>query len=165
MWWARRDIMNSQVIKTPALLIASLVLALTLAIAMSTRVNAQEEIVQVKEVTESSEQSQQQEDEPVKTYNYVAQEGDSYSLMARKAIQTFGLENNINLSPAQIIFAETNLTNQAGSPQLYIGQQVAIEVSKIQEWVQKAQQMSSEQQAAWDIYVVGVNFDTNSVGQ
>lgn len=165
MWWARRVIMKNQVIKTPALLIVSLVLAITLAAAMSTRVNAQEETVQVTEVTESSEQPQQQEATTVNTYNYVAQEGDSYSLMARKAIQTYGLENNINLSPAQIIFAETNLTNQAGSPQLYVGQQVAIEVSKVQEWVQKAQQMSAEQQAAWNLYVVGVNFDTNNVGQ
>lgn len=157
--------MKNQVIKTPALLIVSLVLAVTLAAAMSTRVNAQEETVQVTEVTESSEQPQQQEATTANTYNYVAQEGDSYSLMARKAIQTYGLENNINLSPAQIIFAETNLTNQAGSPQLYVGQKVAVEVSKVKEWVEKAQQMSSEQQAAWDLYVVGVNFDTNNVGQ
>jgi hypothetical protein len=43
-------------------------------------------------------------------YSYVAQSGDSYSLMARKAVQTYGLTSQTNLSQAQIIFAETSRT-------------------------------------------------------
>lgn len=100
-----------------------------------------------------------------KTYNYVAQPDDTYSQMARKAIQTYGVNNKIKLSQAEIIAAETNMTIQAGSPELLIGQKVAIKESVVKDWVSKAQKLTPEQEAAWNVYTVGVNFNTNAVGQ
>ncbi|MBI2285661.1 hypothetical protein HYU82_02465, partial [Candidatus Saccharibacteria bacterium] len=79
------------------------------------------------------------------TYSYVAQTGDSYTKMARKAVQTYGLKNKVNLSPAGIIFAETNLTRAAGSPQLNLGQKVEIKESTVHEWVDKAQDLTDAQ--------------------
>ncbi|HLG90710.1 MAG TPA: hypothetical protein VI336_00900 [Candidatus Saccharimonadales bacterium] len=99
------------------------------------------------------------------TYSYVAQAGDSYTKMARKAVQTYGLKNKVSLSPASIIFAETNLTREAGSPQLNLGQKVEIKESTIHEWVDKAQNLSDAQEAAWNFYVQFVNFDTKNVGE
>lgn len=99
------------------------------------------------------------------TYEYVAQPGDSYTKMARKAVQTFGIVKHVNLSGAQIIYAETNLTQAANSPVLELGQKVSIKVSDIQNWVNSAEKLNKQQLAAWNYYVQFVNFDTDAVGQ
>lgn len=98
-------------------------------------------------------------------YNYVAQPGDAYTLMARKAIQTYGITSKVNLSPAQIIYAETNLTQKAGSPQLLVGQKVQINGDSVKQWVESAQKLSATQQASWNVYAANANFNTNAVGQ
>lgn len=116
-----------------------------------------------KATAQASQQTQQSSTTAV--YKYVAQLGDSYSLMARKAIQTYGIKNKVNLSNAKILFAETNITQQAGSPLLNINQTVEIKESTVKDWVEKAQKLTATQEAAWNTYTVGVNFNTNAVGQ
>ena len=106
--------------------------------------------------------SSSQEDE---VYSYVAQPGDSYTKIARKAVQTFGISEKIDLSQAAIIFAETNLTKAAGSPALDVGEKVEIKVPTLNEWVDKAQDLTDAQEAAWNYYVQSVDFNTNDVGQ
>lgn len=98
-------------------------------------------------------------------YSYVAQPSDSYTKIARKAVQTYGLKHKINLSQAEIVFAETNLTLAAGSPILNVGQKVEVKESTIHEWADKAQQLTDTQKAAWNRYVQFVDFNTNNVGQ
>lgn len=98
-------------------------------------------------------------------YSYVAQPGDSYSLMARKAVQTYGINNEVDLNKAQIIFAETNITQAAGSPKLVVGQTVKLNEDSVKDWVNKAKDLSQEKQTAWEAYTQGVNFNTNNVGQ
>lgn len=107
----------------------------------------------------------QQSNTSTAVYKYVAQPGDSYSKIARKAIQTYGLKNKVNLSNAKILFAETNLTQQAGSPLLSVNQAVEIKESTVKDWVERAQKLTATQEAAWNAYTVGVNFNTNAVGQ
>lgn len=108
------------------------------------------------------EQATQAEGE---TYTYKVQPGDSYTEIARKAVQTYGVDNNVNLTQAGIIFAETNLTNDAGSPELEIGQEVKISKEAVKKYVEEAGKLSDSQQKAWNYYVAFVNFDTNKVGQ
>lgn len=123
--------------------------------------------------SDQSEQQQQQEQQPQQSeeankdevYSYVAQPGDSYSLIARKAVQTYGIINKVDLSQSQIIFAETHITQSAGSPLLMKGQKIDVKVSVIKDWVKKAQELTKEQQSAWDVYARRANFDTNKVGQ
>jgi hypothetical protein len=98
-------------------------------------------------------------------YSYEAQAGDSYTKMARKAVQTYGLKEEINLSPASIIFAETNMTRAADSPELNLGQNIEIEESAIHEWVDKARELSDAAEAAWNEYVRFVDFNTDNVGE
>lgn len=98
-------------------------------------------------------------------YRYVAQPGDSYSVLARKAVQTYGLANKVNLSEAQIIAAETNLTLDAGSPLLIKGQKVTLQESDVKEWVEKAEKLSAQQQTLWQPYTIGVDFDTRTNGE
>lgn len=100
-----------------------------------------------------------------KSYSYVAQPGDSYSKIARKAIQTYGIKNKIKLSNAKVIAAETWLTQEAGSPHLDAGQHVDVVEAKVKTVVDKATKLSKTQEAAWNVYTSGVNFNTNAVGQ
>ncbi len=99
------------------------------------------------------------------SYSFVVQEGDTYSQIARKAVQTYGIRENIKLSQAGIIFAETNLTQQAGSPELAIGQTVELKQANIKDWVEKAKKLTGDEQAAWQTYVPYVDFNTDAVGQ
>lgn len=99
------------------------------------------------------------------TYKYVAQVGDSYSKIARKAVQTYGLKHDVKLSGAQIVFAETNLTRAAQSPILMAGEKVSVAESDVQSWVERAQKLNDAQKTAWNYYVQFVNFNTDNVGE
>lgn len=98
------------------------------------------------------------------TYVYAAQPGDSYSVLARKAIQTYGLNNKTTLSPAQITAAEAFLTAQAGSPELNEAQQVTISIDSVKSAVDNAQKLSTNDLAAWNVYAQNVDFNTNANG-
>ena len=147
-------------------LIATIGSALLLAV---TNVSAQESgtLEAVPVTTQAAEPTEEPAKEATSTNNfdYVAQPNDSYSLMARKAIQTYGINNNVNMSGAQIIFAETNLTKVAGSPVLSLGQQVTIDGNLVAEWVKNAQALTEQQQTLWQSYANNANFNTDAVGQ
>ena len=100
-----------------------------------------------------------------KTYVYKAQPGDSYTQMARKAIQTYGIVNKVKLSGAQIIFAETNITKEAGWPDLNEGQEVNISRSTVKTWVKNAKNIDDTEKLAWNYYVQLVDFDTRNIGE
>jgi hypothetical protein len=97
-------------------------------------------------------------------YTYTAKSGDSYSVLARKAIQTYGIVNNVKLSLAQILAAENALTAQAGSPDLSEGQVVSLTQSNVKSAMDAAKKLSPADEAAWNTYVPYVNFDTRSNG-
>lgn len=98
-------------------------------------------------------------------YQYVAQPGDSYSKMARKAVQTYSIKNKVKLSNAKVIAAETWLTQDAHSPLLSLGQKVGVKEATVKSFVDKAVKLTSTQEARWDAYTAGVNFNTNNVGE
>jgi hypothetical protein len=100
-----------------------------------------------------------------KAYNYVAQPGDSYTVLARKAIQTYGIVYGIKLSLAQIVAAETNLATQAGSPLLDAGQKVSIGLTDIKAAIDATRKLSAAELANWQAYVTDVDFNTNKAGQ
>lgn len=99
-------------------------------------------------------------------YSYVAQSGDSFTVLARKAVQTFGVNEKVNLSLAQILFAESNLAVAAGQPELNVGQAVKITKADVKSWVEKAKKLNEADKAAWATYVPFVaTWDTRSNGQ
>ncbi len=99
-------------------------------------------------------------------YKYVAQPSDSYTLMARKAVQTYGKKFNVKLSSPGIVFAETKLTKAADSPWLTVGQNVEINETSVKQAVDEAQKLTPEQESAWNYYVQFVgSFNTDGVGQ
>ncbi len=118
------------------------------------------------EQTNQPQQEQAKEEaETEAAFTYTAQPGDSYSLIARKAIQTYGIINKVDLSEAQIIYAETLLTQEAGSPELAEGQKVSIKESTVKSWVEKAQKLSESAEAAWNVYAQDADFNTDHVGE
>ena len=147
---------SRRVLKLKLLTVFKLTVVLVVALAAAWVFGTSNKPVSAHEISSS------QEDE---AYSYVAQPGDSYTKMARKAIQTFWITEKIDVSQAGIIFAETNLTKAAGSPALDVGQKVEIKVPALNEWVDKAQELTDAQEATWDYYVQFVDFNTNGVGQ
>ena len=99
------------------------------------------------------------------SFNYTAQDGDSFTKIARKAVQTYGINNDVKLSGAQIIFAENGLTSDAGNIELNLGQTVSIKKDAVKNWINKAKKLSTEQKALWAEFVPLVDFNTNTVGQ
>jgi hypothetical protein len=99
------------------------------------------------------------------TYQYVAQPDDSYAQMARKAVQTYGKKFRVTLSQGQILFAETNMTLQAGSPLLAQGQAVSIKESDVKSWADKARALDAASVSRWNAYLAGVNFNTDRIGE
>lgn len=132
----------------------------------SERTYAEEKTTQKQEQkADTKEDKAKEETKEEPTFAYIAQPGDSYSLMARKAIQSYGIVNKVNLSQAQIIFAETMLTQEASSPSILIGQKVVIKQSTVKNWVEKAQKLSDKEKAAWNVYAQGADFNTDNVGE
>lgn len=99
------------------------------------------------------------------TYAYTSQPGDTYTELARKAVQTYGIENKVNLSGAQIVFTETGMSQEAGSPLLTTGEKVGIKKDVVKAWVEKAQKLTDGQKTAWSYYVQFVDFDTRDNGE
>ena len=64
-------------------------------------------------------------------YNYTAVAGDSYTLLARSAVQHYATAHNLQLSNDQTLLAEATLASNAGSPLLDIGQQITIKQADI----------------------------------
>lgn len=105
-------------------------------------------------------------DKSITSYHYIAQPGDSYTLLARKAIQTYGITHKISLSKARILAAETHLTIAAHSPQLNTMQPVSISKKVVKKWVSAAQNISKAKEKLWAVYLTpSVNFNTDQVGQ
>lgn len=98
-------------------------------------------------------------------YSYKAQAGDSYSAIARKAVQTYGIENKVNLTQAGIVFAETRITNEANPGLLNEGQEVKISKETVKRYVEQAEKLTTAQQKAWAYYAQFVDFNTDKVGQ
>ncbi len=97
-------------------------------------------------------------------YVYKAKPGDSYSVLARKAIQTYGITENVKLSLAQIIAGETNLAKKAGFPSLNISDEIIFKKDEIKEAVDHVQKLSKAELLAWKQYVPYVDFDTRKNG-
>lgn len=97
-------------------------------------------------------------------YAYTARSGDSYSVLSRKAVQTYGIREKVKLSHAQIIAAETFLTSDAGFPLLNEGQAVTFKVADVKAAIKKAQGLDAAHLALWQKYVPLVDFDTRDNG-
>jgi hypothetical protein len=119
----------------------------------------------VEETTPAEEVTTEAPEASADVFAFTAQPGDSYTKIARKSVQIYGIENQVDLSGAQIVFVETNLTIAADSPMLNVDEEVSISKSLVGEWVEKAKNLTDEQKAAWQRYADHVDFNTDNVGE
>jgi len=120
--------------------------------------------------TETTEATETMEEKLVteattEVFEFTAQPGDSYSLMARKAVQINGFETSTSLTQAQIIYVETNLTKLASSPKLNLGEKISISKELVKQWSEKAKELTDAQQANWQVFANNANFNTDTVGE
>lgn len=126
-------------------------------------VRAQEESQETVEEVQTTEEEQTEDNGAV--YTFTAQPGDSYTKIARKTTQIYGIETETNMSGEQIVYVETHLTLAAGSPALNVGQEVSISQSLVEEWVDKAINLSEDELSLWTKYANTVDFNTDTVGE
>ena len=119
---------------------------------------------QQKKAEQTKKDEAQKAQSKAANYTYNARMGDSYTVLARKAIQAYANETKTKLSQAQIIAAETQLTITAGAPLLEIQQKVTMAKNTISLAVSAAQKLTADEQAAWQAYVPYVDFDTSKNG-
>lgn len=100
-----------------------------------------------------------------KVYSYTANAGDAYTQLVRKAVQTYGIENNKAIGTARIVAIETKASEQAGWPLLNEGQVVSFSESLVKTWVDEAMKLSAADVAAWQTYVQYIDFDTKNIGE
>jgi hypothetical protein len=164
----------TQVIKRNLTIFVALIIALTIMAVRTQMTSAQEAPTETTvEMSTEGEETSESTDEAIEVsattnadvYSFVAQSGDSYTEIARKSVQIYGFENNVSLSGAQIVFIETNLSLAAGSPELNLGESVTVLKAAIAEWVEKANQLTDAQKAAWQMYADRVDFNTDNVGE
>lgn len=122
----------------------------------------EETVAQAEEHSENEEESKKEDNTP---YAYVAQPGDSYTKIARKAIQTYGWNKDTNLSLEEIVAAETFLTTEAGSPELEVNQHVSLSEDAVKAAIEKAQGLDDAAKSLWSKYVGNVDFNTDNVGE
>jgi hypothetical protein len=164
MWWAEGTIKMHSLTHKLSIVTIGLILALaaiaTLPLKAAANDSGESQVAQADDSADIDESENSS-----LSYSYTAQKGDSFSLIARKAVQTYGLINNVNLSQAQIIAAETYLTQASGSPALNQGQAVSVNVSEVKSSVEKAQALSQDAATLWQKYVSRANFNTDNVGE
>lgn len=107
--------------------------------------------------TDDSEKMKSAQKTP-KQYSLTAEDGASYTVIARQIVQEYAKLKDLSLTKAQIIAAETMLTQDAGAPLLDVGQKVTIKTTAVHNAVTKARALSADEIAAWETYVPYVQF-------
>lgn len=111
-----------------------------------------------KKKAEAKKRAEAKKSEATKDYTYVTAAGDSYTVLARESVQAYAKANDVELSNAQVIAAETTLAQQAGAPELDVNQRVSLKNADVKRAVQQAQQLDAATLAAWETYVPYVVF-------
>lgn len=123
------------------------------------------EAVKVEKKEEPKKEELKKDSNQNLSYRYVANVGDTYAQMVRKAVQTYGIVNKVDLGQARIIAIETKVSAQNGFPHINVGQVIEFKQSDIKAWVDDAMKIQGQDLAAWQTYVPYVDFNTNHIGQ
>lgn len=104
-------------------------------------------------LTTTSNTSAATQSESEANYVYTAQSGDSYTELARASIIRYDLDtDNLELNAAQVTAAETWLTQDAGSPQINVGQEVLVSKDAVKKFSDQAAGLSDSAKARWQSY-------------
>lgn len=88
-----------------------------------------------------------------KKYVYVANPGDSQTLLVRRSMNDYLEKQKITLSPEQKLYVETNITYKLGAKMLMVGEVVEVEEKDLREYVTSANNLTDEQILLWRQYL------------
>lgn len=91
-------------------------------------------------------------------YEYTAKPGDSLSKLVRRSIQLLNQAKNNKMTDAAAMYCETNAVQRLGSTYLDIEQKVSVPFSVLQEYIDNAKNLTSEQLARWQKYADRADF-------
>ncbi len=91
--------------------------------------------------------------EVTQSYSFNVAKGDSWSTLARKAVNKYSADNNIELLPWQRMAVETKLAASLKSQSLRINSEVQISTSLIAQALQQIESQTRHQIAMWQGYV------------
>lgn len=114
---------------------------------------------QTAEEKKAEEQKAKEEAAQTGKATVTAEAGDSYTVLARHAVAQYSKDAGVEVTPAQAVAAETFLTQDANAPELEVGQKVTVNKADVANAVKKAQALSADEQAAWEVYVPYVDFN------
>lgn len=100
-------------------------------------------------VARSSTDSIESQDSGSNNYTYIAQSGDSYTTIVRRAINEHG---GSNLNSAQKIAAETKFIELTGQMEVDIAQNVTINNTMLSRAIEFARTISPDEQKVWQVY-------------
>lgn len=100
-----------------------------------------------------------------RTYSYVANAGDSYTQLVRKAVQTYGIIHEVDLGEGRIVAIETIASERSGWPMLNEGQTVGFSENLVKSWIDEAMKLGDSDVAAWATYAPYIDFDTRHIGE
>lgn len=97
---------------------------------------------------------------PAEAYEFEVPAGGSLSTITRRALQLYDQANDqVTLTPAAAIFAETTIVKRLGDRYLEVGEKVRLETKLLQEVTESAKQLTSEQTAGWQFYADQADFN------
>lgn len=98
------------------------------------------------------------------TFEYIARRSNNLTLLVRRSLQLHDESNDqINLSEAQVIYAETNIVRQLGSFQLDVGQEVSVPIDLVKQFAQSSQSLTERETAAWNKYARRADFSLSDI--
>ncbi len=133
-------------------------------VAQSSEREAEEETDQNADKKANQKKPGENDNEKTASYEFVTEPGCSLSLLTRRALQLYDQQNeDVSLTPAAAMYAETNIVRRLGSRLLEIGERVKIDQPLLDEFVQKSKTLSPETLAAWDTYATSANFELSDI--
>lgn len=96
-------------------------------------------------------------------YQFVADRGDSQSILVRRALQLYADATNTELSEAATIYCETNIVQDLGSHWLEVGEELSVPVSSLQQYIENSRELSDQEIANWQTWANQATFNLEHV--
>ncbi len=97
-------------------------------------------------------------------YTYVTPRGGSLSLLCRRSLQLFDeTHEDITLSKAQTIYAETNLVQEMGPRLLDVNERVVVPYRLVDRYATSSQDLSARILALWQRYASRARFELSDI--
>lgn len=143
--------------KTLKLTLTALLLVINLSVVFPSTAFAHEEGTNQKHEHTNTEQAGQPQTSG--NYEFITPKGCSLTLLVRRSLQLFDQEQpSIELSPAAILYAETNIVKQMGERRLEVGERVSVDKKLLDEFARSSATLSPSALKRWQQYAARVTF-------